>query len=436
MKFLVFNVKYSDNLGDGLLAMCLEMALANEGTDTKVQTLDIAGRTTFGSTSTRRAGAIKFIQRLPAFVRRIAIELILRRNLRRLSHRYDDALKSADAVVIGGGNLFQDDDLNFPLKIAVVLDCVSRSGKPLVIHAVGVSGHWSKRARQLFGRLDATKVASISVRDDISRRNWEKHFPNGPKPIIRPDPGLLARELSLPEEYTSAGGGPAKLGMCVTAPFILMRHANIPKAAIPLQTIEGYVSLASQAITAGYRVLLFSNGAREDQAFAELVLAHSGLTRARLDGSLEIAPRPERPEDLLLVLKKVSAIAAHRLHACIAAYSLNIPCVGLDWDRKMSGFFRSIDREQYCLSGEGIRSDHVFQSLLTALSKGIDPVLHALTLAEARSGVASIHGAVNRLNMLENAKDREIRRELRGEISSPNLLDHAAKEGFQHGAVQ
>ena len=49
MKILVFNVKYSENLGDGLLADCIEETLRAEGGE--VETLDLAGRTAVGTSS-------------------------------------------------------------------------------------------------------------------------------------------------------------------------------------------------------------------------------------------------------------------------------------------------------------------------------------------------------------------------------------------------
>jgi polysaccharide pyruvyl transferase WcaK-like protein len=397
MNIVIFNVKYSDNLGDGLLATCLEMALANEGSNTRVETVDIAGRTAYGTTHGRRTGAIKLLHYLPRFARRMVVSAILARKLKGLRRSFEQALSSADAAVIGGGNLFQDDDLNFPLKMGLVLDCVARSGKPLLIHAVGVSERWSRRARKLFGHIAETNIVSVSVRDERSRRNWERHFPDGPKPLVRADPGLLACELRRWDEHRSQDNAADTFGVCVTSPIILQRHANIPAPAIPLRTVEEYVALVRRANEAGYRVLLFSNGAREDQAFAELVAAHPDLSISFKSGVVVAAERPCRPEDLLLVLRSASVVVAHRLHACIASYSLGIPCIGLDWDLKVSSFFHSVGDERYCLSGPSVTPAQIFHAAVDARTEGVNQDVHSSTITKARLDIAMMSNTAERI---------------------------------------
>ncbi|MBX9458399.1 MAG: polysaccharide pyruvyl transferase family protein [Rhizobium sp.] len=372
MKILVFNVKYSDNLGDGLLALCLEKALAEGGEDVKVETIDLAGRTAFGSTHRRRTTALRVLEHLPSPIRRALVAAILSRKMKGLRLKYDRALRSADAIVLGGGNLFQDDDLNFPIKVAAALDCVARSGKPLAIHAVGVSARWSGKARDLFGRISRTNLVSVSVRDDVSLANWKIHFPDGPVPSIAPDPGLLANELSLPDVEIAHIFRRKMLGVCVTAPMILRRHASIDPAAIPLSGLADYSELIRNAIDRGYRVNLFTNGAREDQSFAERVAGLPELATIVRDGRLSLAERPERPEDLLVLLQSATVVLAHRLHACIACYSLGIPHVGLGWDNKLPGFFDRVGRGRYCLSGKSMTVGQIIATLGEANTEGID----------------------------------------------------------------
>lgn len=372
MKILVFNVKYSENLGDGLLALCLEKALTEVGEDVKVETIDLAGRTAFGETHRRRTAALTILEHLPSPVRRTLVAAVLSRKLKGLKARYDRALRSADAVVLGGGNLFQDDDLNFPLKIAAALDCVARSGKPLAVHAVGVSARWSGKACQLFGRISRTNLVSVSVRDAVSLANWKAHFPNGPAASIVPDPGLLANELSLPDIESPIPFRRKILGVCVTAPMILRRHASIDPAAIPLSSLADYSALIRNAIDNGYRVNLFTNGAREDQTFAERIAGLPELATIVRDGRLSLADRPERPEELLVILKTATIVLAHRLHACIACYALGIPHVGLGWDSKLPGFFEQVGRARYCLTDKSIDAERILSALSDAGSEGID----------------------------------------------------------------
>ncbi|EKF18440.1 polysaccharide pyruvyl transferase, partial [Nitratireductor pacificus pht-3B] len=71
MKLLVFNVRYSPNLGDGVLALCLEAALRQAVPGLTVETIDLAGRDAYGAAGgARRRQALTLLGWLPAGLRR------------------------------------------------------------------------------------------------------------------------------------------------------------------------------------------------------------------------------------------------------------------------------------------------------------------------------------------------------------------------------
>ncbi|UJW77388.1 polysaccharide pyruvyl transferase family protein [Rhizobium sp. SL42] len=394
MKVLVFNVKFSENLGDGLLAQCLETALSNYP-GMQVETIDLAGRTGFGTTHSRRQLAIRALHVLPPFARRLAVKAMLRSKLEKLAKDWSMKIDNADAVVVGGGNLFQDDDLNFPLKIGTLLDCIRKSGKPLAVYAVGVSGHWSREARQLFGRLEETHLIHLSVRDELALRHWKRHFPPGMSPIVLPDPGLLTRSLPHAAPVGDRSSPPAYAGICVTDPVILQRHAGGPASDIALKTVEEYRALIRQLIEAGYHIRLFCNGAREDQAFAERLLDEKTMQAYRARNWLNLAGRPEKPEELIDILRSVSVVLAHRLHACIAAYSLAIPHVGLGWDPKVASFFKSVGRETFFAAGPSATPAHIAALIKLAEGNGITDARREETLAAAAAGIETLHACLH-----------------------------------------
>lgn len=394
MRVLIFNVKYSENLGDGLLAQCLERALSDYP-DMQVETIDLAGRTGFGTTHSRRQLAIRALHLLPAFARRLAVKAMLRSKLEKLAQDWSAKIENADAVVVGGGNLFQDDDLNFPLKIGTLLDCIRKSGKPLAIYAVGVSGNWSPEAHQLFGRLNATSLMHLSVRDDLALQHWKRHFPSGVSPIVLPDPGLLTRSLP----HASLGGEnrslPAMAGICVTDPVILQRHAGGPASDIALKSVDEYRVLIRQLIADGYRIRLFCNGAREDQAFAERLLNEKTMQAYKARNWLSLAARPEKPEELIEILRSVSVVLAHRLHACIAAYSLAIPHVGLGWDPKVASFFKAVGRDAFFAAGPSATPAQIASLIKMAEDNSVGNVRRDTTLAAAAAGIETLYAALS-----------------------------------------
>ncbi|WP_168879059.1 polysaccharide pyruvyl transferase family protein [Rhizobium sp. P28RR-XV] len=391
MKIVVFNVKYSENLGDGLLAECVETALMKGADGIEVETIDLAGRRAYATGSGgRRRLALGLLRRLPFFVRRRLVRLVLERRLNKLRRLWDDKIALADAVIIGGGNLFQDDDLNFPLKIGEVLDCVSRHDRPLAVYAVGVSKQWSEPAYDLFARLRRTRLVHLSVRDGFAKDNWQEHFPEGPSAKIVRDPGLLVHATPIAEKPASSSKRQLTVGLCVTDPVILDRHGKDHASHIPFSGIGAYRDLIGVLLDDGQRVVLFCNGAREDQLFAERIRTSVNKHRVVAGGMLDIASRPRVPADLIQTIQSMDVILAHRLHACIAAYALKIPHVGLAWDSKVEGFFNSVGREAYFIKDSLSPAVHVALLLKAAEKEGIEALRHRVTIAEAHAGISNM----------------------------------------------
>ncbi len=391
MKIVVFNVKYSENLGDGLLAECVESALASGRDEIEVETIDLAGRQAFATGhGGRRRFALELLHRLPPGARRRLVRVVLERRLRALRGQWDEKVAVADAVVIGGGNLFQDDDLNFPLKIGAVLDCVVRYDRPLAIYAVGVGGHWSEPAYHLFARLKQARLVHLSVRDGFAQDNWREHFPDGPDAKIVRDPGLLIQASPGQEGVRAPSKGPLTIGLCVTDPIVLHRHGAVQTDGIPFADVEAYRDLIELLLDDGQQVVLFCNGAKEDQAFAERIGASVARQRIATSGTLDVCRRPRLPIDLIQIIQSLDVVLAHRLHACIAAYALGIPHVGLAWDKKVEGFFNSVGRETYFIKGVSPPPKHVALLLKAAQQEGIEARRHRDTISEARAGISNM----------------------------------------------
>ncbi|MFK0164990.1 polysaccharide pyruvyl transferase family protein [Rhizobium sp. NPDC090279] len=391
MKIVVFNVKYSENLGDGLLAECVESALASGRDEIEVETIDLAGRRSFATGhGGRRRLILGLLHRLPAGARRRLVRTVLERRLRVLRGQWEEKVAAADAVVIGGGNLFQDDDLNFPLKIAAVLDCVLLHDRPLAVYAVGVGMHWSEPAYDLFARLKQTRLVHLSVRDGFAQDTWREHFPEGPSAKIVRDPGLLVQASRANGGVPAASKGRLTIGLCVTDPIILQRHGAAPADSIPFANIDAYRDLIEVLLDDGQHVVLFCNGAREDQVFAERIRASIAKHRVVAPGALDVSKRPQLPDDLIQTIQSMDVVLAHRLHACIAAYALRIPHVGLGWDRKVEGFFNSVARETYFIKGASPPSKHVALLLKAAHQEGIEARRHHDTISEARAGISNM----------------------------------------------
>lgn len=177
MRIVLFNVKYSANLGDGLLTECLEAELRRCSSNTSVTSIDLAGRRHYAQGGRYRRAALTVLQMLPAAARQFTAGLIVDRKVAGMKKAWGQELATADAVVIGGGNLFSDADLNFPIKIYGAIGQVTAKSLPVGVFGVGVADNWSARGKHLFlTALAGARLVHVAVRDARSQSIWKREF--------------------------------------------------------------------------------------------------------------------------------------------------------------------------------------------------------------------------------------------------------------------
>lgn len=420
LRVALLNVKYSPNLGDGLLAECLERELTHALGGADVYSIDIAGRHGWSAASAgRRRRMLAVLEAVPPALRRVmagvALMALSRLALRRHVAR---ALHGADAVVIGGGNLLTDADLNFPIKLRSAAAEVARRGLPLAVHAVGASAHWSPRGRALFARALARRpLAHAAVRDEASRLAWAGQLETrgAVAAEVVGDPGLLAslhypRGPSAPAEAAPATGAPRerRVGLCITDPLALRYHvgqhhgaaAQAAGALHDAAVIDWYGALATALAQQGLHVILFTNGSPEDRAClarhaprwtAERAAAEwrGGVARQG-QGRVSIAAPFAAPADLAGFVAGCDLVIAHRMHACIAAHSFAVPTIGLTWDDKLASFFAMAGRAAYAVDGPAMTAAAMVNLAHAALAEGVDRAALASLISRTRADVARL----------------------------------------------
>jgi polysaccharide pyruvyl transferase WcaK-like protein len=392
VKIALLNVKFSPNLGDGLLAECLERELATASPGATVVSIDLAGRRQYrGHGPSRRGRVIALLEALPRWARRRAVRVALALLVRlRLRRHVRDRLTGVDAVVVGGGNLLTDTDLNFPMKLAGALGEVARAGLPVGVHAVGVNRRWSRAGHQLFVRaLCAAPLFTATVRDTRSQQAWcDLLEPHGlPNAGLARDPGLLAGCHFDPPRRNR---GEPQVGLCVTSPLAVRYHAS----GTPPQIDYGaWYPLAARAlVSAGMRVVLFTNGSPEDRAFLARHGAQWGAQVAADDPghTVTIAPAFATPADLIGFIAGCDVIIAHRMHACIAAHAFAIPAIGLKWDVKLESFFALAGREAFVAECADLDAAALTALTAKALATGVDRIKLDHLIAATRADIATL----------------------------------------------
>lgn len=387
----IFNVKYSANLGDGIIAQCLEGELRRADANIVPMSIDLAGRTGFDTGHGKhRARLLALIERLPRPLRTRLLPALLVAMVRlRLTPRWRKQLGACDSVVIGGGALFQDVDQNFPVKLAEALRLANALRLPVAIASVGVTGHWSTAGRdRVVSRLKTARIVGLSVRDTTSASTWTSEMGVG-RASIAPDPGLLAAyHYGMP---AAAPRSRPRVGLCVTAPLALRLHHECAHDDRHLEVWT--TALARQLAVLGCDVVLFTNGSSEDRLFRERIRLRLG-DEPRID----FAPDFAMPRDLAHCLAGCNCVMAHRLHACIVAYSYRVPTVGFAWDGKLRSFFEQTGRGDFVIDPREDSPPHTAELAIRAIHQGVDPKRHGELLDSAsvaiRTLAAQLAGAV------------------------------------------
>ncbi|OAN66495.1 polysaccharide pyruvyl transferase family protein [Sphingomonas sp. TDK1] len=363
-RIAIFSVKYSPNLGDGLLSECLEHELQRHVPGLALTSLDLAGRAAYGRSLPNRKLALRALGLMPKPLRRFATRTALERLARRRLHpAWRAALADCDAAIIGGGNLFADADLNFPIKINVALQELRDRGIPVAVYGVGVTRNWSPAGHRLFSQgLADAEVVDVTVRDTRSQVIWNDLLATSGAPSagLSHDPGLLTARY-----FPAATEKSDRIGFCITDPVALRYHAAAGAVRGDLRTWydEAIAALAAN----GRSVILFTNGSPEDEAF----LALHANRWASIAG-VSVAPSFDRPAQLAECISRCAMVIAHRMHACIAAHSYGIPAIGLAWDVKLNSFFDLVGRSAWVIDPAAVPPSDIPALAQRATSQGID----------------------------------------------------------------
>lgn len=384
-----FNVKYSPNLGDGLLSECLEEALIDLGAGEATNSIDLAARTAYGQAMAGRGTAMKLLHALPAPLRRAAVRLPLALHAaRKWRPHYAAGLEGADGVVIGGGNLVSDIDLNFPTKLPLAIEEAERRKLPVAIYACGVGSEWSaaglKRCREAFSR---PHLRAVFVRDEDSKATWDSLMAAETGHVARVvrDPGLLASETypTLPRDRIRTGRPVAGLG--IISPIAIRYHSEKAPSARHLDL--WFLDAARGLIAEGFDVRVFTNGSPEDVAYA----ASLRNRLAALGSEREIAFLDQRdPRGLCGHISRFDVLLAHRMHAVIAAYSYGVPAIALAWDRKLRAFMASVGRETDLVDVAATDAATCVARAGRAVENPVPEHERRAVIAEARADVAML----------------------------------------------
>ncbi|MGV3591843.1 MAG: polysaccharide pyruvyl transferase family protein [Gammaproteobacteria bacterium] len=366
-------VPYSSNLGDGIIHDIMMRVVRDDGAPVSVATLDLAGRSRYAGLDagerSRRKNSLRLINALPVFMRGgvvFAYALLLYWRKTRSAHAA--ALRDADHVIIGGGHLFSDFDLNFPAKLYCLYLSLKRFDVPFSVYGIGASDNWSPLGRHLLRKLlRSPLLRGVTVRDGYSRE------------VVARELDAVGRSVEVGEVWDPAVATALYHDAVQMRAQDTTRHVGVNVADLKLLSGAGdrgtgidegrefFRLLVAGLHAQGHRVTLFTNGAEEDESFLDRLCAVQGLQAER-------APRPLTPGDLIDLIRRFDAVISHRLHAHIVSFSYAIPSIGLGWDTKVASFFQRAGRRQFLVDpAKGTALDATVARVLAALADAQPP---------------------------------------------------------------
>lgn len=408
VNILICGETFSPNLGDGLIAQAMQKLVSDVAPGATVQFYDFAGRTgpvdvaapvfsrpgsktpslktfhrsVYGSSSTY-ASALNLLQHY------------LPQKMRQRRKRLAYAMTACDRVIVGGGQLLQDNRLAFPLAIHTVVTQAEEQLVPVDFFSVGVGARWSKLAAYLLRRsLLAENVGKVMCRDELSATRLRTICPDASGKIGITYDAVLGLD-DLPRVSTPG----TTIGLCLMHPHAI-RIASVREVAAKTDLmIEFWSEIALQLLQCGHEIRLFTNGAPKDQQFAASVMEAIQSSNSP-SGTAVLLPRPRSPKELVELIAQFGVVVAHRLHANIVSTLLGIPNVALEWDAKVEDFMAySAQRERFIRSGStpaevvdvvrravGTRGldDNLRQKFLSRLQDDLSSVLTLHPSAEGR----------------------------------------------------
>jgi polysaccharide pyruvyl transferase WcaK-like protein len=388
-----FNVKYSPNLGDGLLSECLESALIDHGADKATGSIDLAARTKYGDAMLGRGAALKALDAMPDALRQSIVRLPLYvKSITEWRPHFAGGLDGAQAVALGGGNLISDLDLNFPTKLSVAITEAEMRNLPIAIYACGVGSHWSALGlRWLRTAFSSPNMRAVFVRDSASKSLWDEKMgaQTGHEAVVVRDPGLLAARYYPAPKRVSGRRPVAGLGIISHVAIRYHSKASIDKASLGVW----YVDVARRLIAKGFQVRVFTNGGPEDKADA--VRLESDLRSLGSEEEITFLSQ-ETPAELCAHIADFDVLIAFRMHAIIAAYSYGVPAIALAWDHKLDAFMASVGRRDFVRDVASTPPEACVALALDIAQAGLPQDQHDRILEEAHADVGQLYSALSK----------------------------------------
>ena len=279
-----------------------------------------------------------------------------------ISSRDIGQLKYVDAVVFAGG-IIKATNEKFWIYIPEILDEAERLNIPVFLSGIGVEQFIPENeAREAFKRtLNLSCVKGISVRDDLEtlRRDY---ITNPDIPLYRTtDTAVWSSKTYETVLQDSKSEAEQKIGIGIVRERLFSDYGH-PEMTRDLQ-IAFWTGVIQQIEQRGLPWVLFTNGDRNDELFAEEILA--------IVGHGEKLPAPRDAKQLVERIAGMRGVIAGRMHSNIIAYATGVPSVGFVWNQKLRFWGERIKRPGSFFTSDQMDPEAIVRRRCSALDKPI-----------------------------------------------------------------
>ena len=263
-------------------------------------------------------------------------------------------IQFADAVVFAGGGLLKFRQEKFYSHVCDIIEEAQRFGIPVFMNSVGVEGfdEDDERCVMLKAHVNYDCVKAITIRDDTEL--FLQKYKENPKLRVKSvfDPAVWVKDV-----YNSDHASDGLVGINVARGNLFPDYGN--DRFDESFMLDFWTKIVALLEKNGYRWKIFTNGGKGDEIFASKLMEKLGHG--------EKLPAPHDSKTLVGNISMFSSVIALRMHACITAFSLGIPCVGLEWNNKIRMWSRKIKSEAFYISPEDLSAENVYNAFVNAV---------------------------------------------------------------------
>lgn len=381
MKNICFVGLYGDkNLGDPIIAYCTETMFV-QSSNVNIKRLSLSYIRGYDKT---KVVLCRIKNKIAKLISPILSEKI---KLNDSVKYFKTELKDQDLIIVVGGGIIKYKYQDFWMDLTALLKASTFLVKPIVFNAVGVEGYdiSDRKCRILKQAMHLPALKYISTRDDID--TLQGCYFDG-------NPHLPCEQVADPAVWASEIYGITKdsrseiIGIGVIRSKIFIDNGIEYSES---KVIDLYVGIAKELINRGEKIELFTNGVDADNITAQKVKIL--LQQDGIDVKLCV---PNNDRELLQIISSYKAIIASRMHACIIAYSLLVPAVGLVWNDKLLLFGRNINAEENFITNEKFNLvSNIVEQLYRAIEKGYDQDVRQVFRDSIRQSIRTIKDEYN-----------------------------------------